>query len=326
MAHEIETFANGSAAFFGREDAWHRLGTVIPDGDLTMDQILDHAMLANWNVRKQPLLTRGAKGHFIPVPNMFSTVRTNPSTGDSEVLGVVGNSYQVIQNEAGAQFLANLVGESGGKIVSAGSLRGGTQTFVVMKTPDTINVGGFDAHDSYVTLLNSHDGSQAFQALHGHIRVVCANTQDMAIKGATNAYKVKHTTNANANVMMAREALEMSFKRDEMFQAEADRLLDSTFSEEQFNAFLLDLFGKPTESKRGITIAENRTQDLNNLFTGSETMTQIRGTKWAAYNAVTEYFDWFNGSEDITAAQRAERSLTTNVQSKKEKAFALLSV
>ena len=32
MAHEIETHGDQAAAIFTREDAWHRLGTTVPDG------------------------------------------------------------------------------------------------------------------------------------------------------------------------------------------------------------------------------------------------------------------------------------------------------
>ena len=45
MSHEIETFADGTAAFVtAREDAWHRLGVVTRDC-LTAEQVMTTARL-----------------------------------------------------------------------------------------------------------------------------------------------------------------------------------------------------------------------------------------------------------------------------------------
>src|SRR3954449_3247830 len=51
MAHEIEIFDDGTAAFFtARTDAWHQLGTVTRDC-LTAEQVMQTAHLGGWNVR-----------------------------------------------------------------------------------------------------------------------------------------------------------------------------------------------------------------------------------------------------------------------------------
>lgn len=55
MPHEIETFDDGTAAFFtARQDAWHQLGTVTRDC-LTAEQVMTTAKLGGWNVRTIPL-------------------------------------------------------------------------------------------------------------------------------------------------------------------------------------------------------------------------------------------------------------------------------
>ena len=55
MAHEIETFDDGTAAFFtARQDAWHRLGVTTRDC-LTAEHVMTTARLGGWNVRTVPL-------------------------------------------------------------------------------------------------------------------------------------------------------------------------------------------------------------------------------------------------------------------------------
>src|SRR3954454_14899980 len=87
MAHEIETFTDGTAAFFtARTDAWHRLGTVTT-GCLTAAQGMDVAYLGGWDVRKETLQTVASGA---AVPNRWATTRKHPKTGQREVLGMVG--------------------------------------------------------------------------------------------------------------------------------------------------------------------------------------------------------------------------------------------
>lgn len=102
MAHEIEQFTDGTAAFLGaRQHAWHRLGTVVPES-FTAAEAMQHAYLGGWNVHKEPLTTTVLTYDGVStltVPDQFATVRTNPKTGTPDVLGVVGKGYRPIQNE-----------------------------------------------------------------------------------------------------------------------------------------------------------------------------------------------------------------------------------
>ena len=67
-------------------------------------------------------------------------------------LGVVGEDYQVVQNEQVADMLDKLVDESGAHFETAGSLRGGRSVFVTMKLPESMKVAGVDDLD--VSKLN----------------------------------------------------------------------------------------------------------------------------------------------------------------------------
>src|SRR4029079_7949001 len=107
MAHELETWTDGpdgprTASFVSAgQHAWHRLGTVLP-AEFDAAQAMQHAKLGDWRVRKDPLTANVLSSDGVsslPVPDHFASVRTNPVTGQPDVLGVVGRGYTPIQNE-----------------------------------------------------------------------------------------------------------------------------------------------------------------------------------------------------------------------------------
>ena len=124
MSHEIETFDDGTAAFFtARTDAWHRLGVTTTDC-LTAEQVMTTAQLGGWNVHTVPLTATDMSDDGVtslPVTDHFATVRTHPTTGLPDVLGVVGAGYTVVQNEEHCELLNLLVDEAGAHFETAGS-------------------------------------------------------------------------------------------------------------------------------------------------------------------------------------------------------------
>lgn len=328
MAHEIEQFEDGSAAFVSaREDAWHKLGTVT-EGAMTAEEALDMAKLSGWDVRKLPLTassitTEGVAS--VEVPGWYATARTNPVTGRTDVLGVVGGQYVPVQNEANAAILNQVSHEAGAHFETAGSLYGGRQVFVTMKLPDTMTIGGRDAVDTYIAALNSHDGSTAFRLVVTPVRIVCANTQAVAERRALSSWSIRHTESAEGRIEEARRALGLALKYQEEFEAEAERLIAAEMSYPEFRAFTEKLWKPPAESapERAVANYNQRTGMLSHLFNTAETQENIRGTRWAALQAVTEYADHYAPAR--TAESRATRTITSGeIAGLKAKAASLL--
>jgi hypothetical protein len=181
--HEIETFTDGTAAAaFGKIPAWHRLGKVF-DEEMTAEQALVGAQLANWNVRLatlQAVETYDAPaGTLLTEPatrtaqslDRYATVRTNPVSGGMDILGVgLSAGYHPVQNEEMVEFIDAL--SDNARISSAGSLRGGTQTFFCCELPRDLLVGGRDLVKHFLAVMNGHDGSMGFRAIISPIRVV----------------------------------------------------------------------------------------------------------------------------------------------------------
>lgn len=346
MSHDLET-VNGTTFFAdSRDDAWHKLGQKVGH-NMTAAEVMEFAHLGGWNVRKVPLTIPaevGEDGVFAPidVPDQFGIVRTNPLTGGREYLGVVGNVYDPIQNEANAEFLQLLADEFGAPFETAGSLAGGRDVFITMKLPQTMEIAGVDGFvdktEFYLAALNNHTGQSAFRVILSPVRIVCRNTQQMALRAAKTSWKIRHTENATQRVAEAREALQITWKSIDVIDAEFRRLSEIPVTVKEARVFSEKLFelDKVDPDGSAATRRRNAAGQVVNLFANSPTIQPIAGTRYALYNAVSEYVDWFQGvrgvgadaDDDQRQAARALRSIREleSTNTLKSQAFSLLSV
>jgi len=332
MAHEIEIMEDGTAAFFSnREVPWHNLG-VLTDSAQTVDDALRLAML-DWTVYKseEPVTTTVITENGVanvPVPDRFATYRDHPILG-LQGLGVVGNQYTVIQNREAFDFLNLLADESGAVFETAGSLRGGTRVFMSMKMPQHISIAdGTDTVDLYLICTTSHDGTQAFTVYLSAVRPVCANTVQFGLNGAAHKWHMKHTSSIKGKIQQARDTLGFVVDYADAFQQAVDQLVSLEMTRYEFQGFTESLL--PT-NKDMSTLQISRTEEARSEIFGlwnAPTQQNVANTRWAAFNAVTEWADWFKpvkaGKRDEDLV-RAERVFSGGVEGIKQKAYALLS-
>ena len=337
MAHELD-ITDGIASFASaRQDAWHRLGTVLPD-TMTADEALAAAHLTGWNVRKLPLTAsettldaNGVATHEIEVPDFYTTVRTNPINGEVQSLGVVGAQYTPVQNEEHADMLTNLAHATGAVFETAGALRGGREVFLSMKVPAHLKVGGVDPVSLYIAALNSHDGRSAFRFIVTPVRIVCANTQWVAEARSKSRYSMRHTRSIGGRLEDAREALELTVEDFTEFGAEAERMIQETITNAEFDRIAARiLLGSRADNREDWTTREARkVNDVRNLFRDSSTNTEIRGTRWAGYQAFTEYLDHYapvqarGGDVQDARAQRVILGGAETIRSQAHTAFTV---
>jgi phage/plasmid-like protein (TIGR03299 family) len=333
MAHEIETFDDGTAAFVtARQDAWHQLGTLTRDC-LTAEEVMTTARLGGWNVHTVPLTATEITDDGVttlPVSDHFATVRTHPYTGRPDVLGVVGAGYTVVQNEEHCELLNLLVDEAGAHFETAGSLRGGRETFVTMKLPHTLTLqasNGCDDIELYLAAMSSHDGTAAWRVIVTPVRIVCANTQRLALGSAKASYAIRHTRSAQAKIAQARQALGIVWRYCDEFETAAQTLINQTLVLDEFQAIVDKLWPTdPTDlvGRRAAGIRDRRNTALRHLFTDADTQQAICGTRWAGLQAITEYLDHHSPArnDDI----RATRVLTSHaLADRKQRAYDLLA-
>ncbi|QWY81983.1 hypothetical protein SEA_SICARIUS2_78 [Arthrobacter phage Sicarius2] len=304
-----------------RRDAFAQLGTDVSKAS-NAQQAMDFANLAGWDVRKHPLTTMpimGADGEMLqlPVADKWASVRTNPETLQPEVLGVVGNTYTPIQNEAHCELLDAIVEESGAHFENAAAMRGGRDVFVTMRLNDQMLVGGVDPINLSLAAFNSHDGSSSFKLAVTNMRVFCANQQAAVMHGAVSKFSVRHTARSGGILAEAREALKLTFAYNAEFEKAAEQLIQQSYTDAQFNELISSMWDVSEDAKPAVkTRNEKRADTLNFLFADADTNDNIRGTAWAAYQSITEYVDHYapanlGGSDSIESA-RALRVLTGN--------------
>jgi phage/plasmid-like protein (TIGR03299 family) len=328
MAHELERLANGKTAFVSaRKTPWHQLGTVTADCQ-TASQVITTAWLAAWNVRKIPVFGQEITPegvNVIDAPDKRMTVRTNPVTKATDYLGIVGEDYTPVQNEDCAQLLDLLIDESGAHFETAGSMRGGRRIFVTMKMPTGIRIASVDDLDLYLAVTTSHDGTTALRVDATPVRIVCANTQRMALRRSVGHYCFRHTSSIKGRIAQARQAVGISFAYADAFAAEAERMIGRDLDLANFRQVCQQIWPTPAPGATVRTVNNHtrRTQHLDRLFATADTQANVRGTAWAGYQAIVEYLDHFSPAG--TDARRAERVLTsTSIAKVKQRAHDLL--
>ena len=204
MAHEIETI------FYTRQKPWHGLGVRVEEA-LSSGEALTISGL-DWTVKQQPIYT--AQGHLIP--NYKANVRDK----DSAILGVVSDRYSIVQNIEAFEFTDTLLG-SGVKYETAGALQGGRRVWLLAKLHEKYIINGENI-EPYIVFSNSHDGSAAITVAMTPIRVVCANTLNLALRQAKRAWSSKHIGNIQDKMHEAQETLELAHG----YMAELGREID----------------------------------------------------------------------------------------------------
>lgn len=129
------------------------------------------------------------------VANHKATVRDD----NGSVLGIVGKDYGVVQNAKAFEFI-DFIEEVAGvepRIETAGTFRGGAQVFVTARLGGDSFLSPDDAVRNYVVFTNTHDGSGSVMAFFTPVRIVCQNTLNMAIAGASNKLTFRHTSRVN---------------------------------------------------------------------------------------------------------------------------------
>ena len=301
MAHELET-QNGKTSFASfREPAWHGLGTVFTE-EKTTTEMLSAANLNGWNVRLEDLET---PTHLTSDKAYQYVLRTNPTdNSQTDILGVVGERYVPLQNEDLFSFGDHIL-DGGGRWETAGSIKGGRVVFgaLALERETILDPSGVaDKVKTYLLINTSHDGSIAIQASITPVRVVCANTLNLALgsikkkNGIKQSFKIRHTQTASGKVAVARETLGLAHKYMDSFDIMAKAMIEKEVNAKQFNDIILAAYPKPEKDSKGAFKKwENKVDVINDIYTG-EFNGMIAGNAWGAFNALTERLDWYRSA------------------------------
>ncbi len=152
-------------------------------------------------------------------------------------------------------------------------------------------MGGVDQLDVNIAILNNHTRNRAITGLITPTWIVFANTQRAALANAKASFKIRHTERAADRVQKAREQLGLTWKYITEFEVQAERLINETLTEAEFRKICDQIWTPPTNTatERTKTVAVTRAAVLSRLFVDADTNADIRGTRWAGYQTITEY-------------------------------------
>ncbi len=291
------------SGFFVEKAAWHGLGTVVKDKVFSTKEAIELAGL-NWRVIKRqhnvdlPITERDEEEQTdsFPVPDCYGIYRET----DNMYLGKVGARYEPLQNEDAFEWFEPFLHEGDVYLETAGSLNQGRVIWVMARLNDsTDEVVTGDPVEQRLLLTNTHDGSGALMGGFVNERVVCANTlaiaKDEAVQSG-NFVRLKHTKNIKLELANVQKIVNLA-KRNFRDSVDLYKTLANTeMTTAQFRKSLETLFAKELNKKdedgnvKTLDTFKPTAQILRNLeATPDLQQTGIRGTGWAAYNAITQF-------------------------------------
>jgi len=267
---------------------------------MTQNEIIFETLEAtglNWTVAKEEMYLGNSKA----IKDKFAVVRSD----NQEPIGVVGNSYEFLQNKDAAQMVVETIngsfnkddvfnhpwdntGESGslGSFgnIGGGSLKGGRAIFLQIELEKAF-IGKSDIN-RYITVTNKHDGSGSVGFGSTNQVVCCANTFAMANKFLS---KFRHSSSLQQRLDEAMELYKAALTHEERQMEVFEQAANTKFDKHHIEDIVKSVFGVTTDVKK----EDVSTRKLNSIKKFSDdVMTSINEqgeTLWALFNAATRY-------------------------------------
>lgn len=322
MAHQLDTISRATVSYASTQREWHGLGQLMPVGQ-TVEQ---WQKAANMDYQ----IKRG-RVRYATSPVQFDTRASDLHAVDDKIvlfrndtgaaLGVVSDSYKVVQPAEVLEFFREWADKGGVTIESAGVLFGGRRYFATAKLADAVSVdGGRDKIVPYALLSTSADGSLATECRWTTVRTVCNNTLSMALKGKST-FKVSHRS-----VFVpedARDAVEAANEEFQAFMTMARDLAKLKLQAEDAETMTVKLLAKASEEVARESAAFARIMALFNGEAKGSGFETAHETAWGWLNAVTEHFDHHVRAR--TDENRQAAALWGNGAAMKQKAVELVT-
>jgi len=234
----------------------------------SIEEVLENANMY-WVAEQHELIT----GTGVSIPAHKALVRSD----NSSVLGVVGKGYQPMQNNEAFALMDELVKMNNAKYEYLYELDGGSKIIAQAKIDNDFEVRNGDSVQSYITMINSFDGSSPVKLYYTPIRLWCSNQLRGSVKNATESISIRHTKNIAARTEEAMRVLGMAENYFESFKEHSRMLAQKVIDKKMIDKFLEGVIGKADSTRK-----ENQYEDINKLIAGG--MGNDGSSFWDAYN------------------------------------------
>lgn len=287
--------ANVETAVYANTPAWHGEGLVLDtngEKGLTIETALPASGL-DWEVEKVPVYTL-IDGKPVQVKDRWGVERTT----DQKCFGVVGNTWEPVQNAEGFAIIDDILHMAGQEhptwIEAAGALNGGKKVWVLAHVDTGLQIAG-EKYNSYILFTNGHDGRASVTAAMMDMRVVCSNTLAIGLYEAIESgriVRVRHTTTAGDRIKEAADILNLRNVQLEQLAQQGEWLVEQEMSDDAFAKFLESLMPIKEEGTPAATMTGKRREAVANLYFDAPTCAPLKGTRWGAFQAAIEYADY----------------------------------
>lgn len=317
-----------SERFNEKGPAWHRLGETF-DKDLKLVASEIAARVAgDVVVESRPLHYYTSAGKLIALDKHCVIVRC-PTQDDPQerIFGVSNEGWKQVNY---VKLCRAALDELSKKypVETAGVLDEGAMFFLSMRGPD-FSVKGDQMEDYFIANLSNMVGV-AHKIMAAPQRVVCRNTNLLAASKATISLAIPHGESAESRIALAATLVarfkELTGKVQETFnmlagymvtQPQLDRILTAAYPEPNvptevklfrealtsneegmLKQVLGEKFTRIVKAQEDYEKSRKRVSDIRETARERFEMfdpSHLRGTAWAAYNAVTEVSDWREG-------------------------------
>lgn len=277
------------------------MGKIVQDYP-TSAEALTYAGL-NYEVVKEPLYTTSynCDGQAMDFTKRVYTHCATIRKDTTDVLGVVGKDYQIVQNVDAFSFFDSIIGGDGIHYETAGALGNGERIFITAKLPDYIRVGQEDLIEQYLFLTTSHDGFGSITVAFTPVRVVCANTLNAAMNRLRNVVKIRHTSNAKQRLDQAHKIMGISSKLSEQMEQLFNRWAKVRITDTEVKKLIQLAMVPNKEVWQNVQIGKDDalstafnnvcdTVDEYAMSNPTQKLETTKGTVFGAYNAITGYF------------------------------------
>ena len=273
----------------GNNTPWHNLGNRFIEAPKTLEEAMVAAGL-DWTVSTKKIYLDDGRS----VPAM-ATVRDS----DNSILGVVGNNYKPLQNRNAFDFFNPFVESGMAQIETAGSLMQGKRVWVQAKiTSDVDVVKGNDIIERYILLSNSHDGTMAVRAGFTPVRTVCANTLAMAHNsGESQLIRIKHSQKVEENLAAVGRIMNLANNAFETTLEQYRFLANKDINSKDLEKYVKLVFKLDEDNDNSGKRLLSNIVPLFEKGRGND-MSEIKGTWWAAYQGISEYLQYYKGSDE----------------------------